>query len=52
MRSREQTDDPFVHLSDLTEIELLILRRMREFNIGDHRSMFHGTGYDFVGLRE
>jgi uncharacterized protein (DUF58 family) len=52
MRSREQTDDPFVNLSDLTEIELLILRRMREFTIGDHRSMFHGTGYDFVGLRE
>ena len=31
MRSREQTDDPFVNLSDLTEIELLILQRMREF---------------------
>ncbi|HVH29400.1 MAG TPA: DUF58 domain-containing protein [Vicinamibacterales bacterium] len=52
MRSREQTDDPFVNLSDLTEIELLILRRMREFTIGDHRSMFHGTGFDFVGLRD
>jgi uncharacterized protein (DUF58 family) len=25
---------------------------MREFTIGDHRSMFHGTGFDFVGLRE
>jgi uncharacterized protein (DUF58 family) len=52
MRSREHTDDPFVNLSDLTEIELLILRRMREFTIGDHRSMFHGTGFDFVGLRD
>jgi len=52
MRSREQTDDPFVNLSDLTEIELLILKRMREFTIGDHRSMFHGTGFDFVGLRD
>ena len=52
MRSREQTDDPFVNLSDLTEIELLILKRMREFTIGDHRSMFHGSGFDFVGLRD
>jgi uncharacterized protein (DUF58 family) len=52
MRSREQTDDAFVNLSDLTEIELLILRRMREFTIGDHRSVFHGSGFDFVGLRE
>jgi uncharacterized protein (DUF58 family) len=25
---------------------------MREFTIGEHRSMFHGTGFDFVGLRE
>src|SRR5213083_2152571 len=25
---------------------------MREFTIGEHRSMFHGSGFDFVGLRE
>jgi len=25
---------------------------MREFTIGDHRSVFHGTGFDFVGLRD
>ena len=52
MRTREQTDDRFVNLSDLTEIELLILRRMREFTIGEHRSVFHGSGFDFVGLRD
>jgi len=52
MRSRERTDDPLVNLSDLSEIELLILKRMRDFTIGDHRSMFHGTGFDFVGLRD
>jgi len=52
MRSREQSDDPLVNLSDLTEIELLILKRMREFTIGDHRSVFHGSGFDFVGLRD
>jgi uncharacterized protein (DUF58 family) len=52
MRTREQTDDRLVNLSDLTEIELLILRRMREFTIGEHRSVFHGSGFDFVGLRD
>jgi uncharacterized protein (DUF58 family) len=52
MRTREQSDDPLVNLSDLTEIELLILKRMREFTIGDHRSVFHGGGFDFVGLRD
>ena len=52
MRTREQDVEPFVNLSELTEIELLILRRMREFTIGEHRSVFHGTGFDFVGLRD
>src|SRR5213592_5016040 len=52
MRTRETDVEPFVNLSELTEIELLILRRMREFTIGEHRSLFHGSGFDFVGLRE
>jgi uncharacterized protein (DUF58 family) len=25
---------------------------MREFTIGEHASMFHGTGFDYVGLRD
>jgi uncharacterized protein (DUF58 family) len=41
-----------VSLSDVTEIELLMLKRMREFTIGEHASRFHGSGFDFVGLRE
>ncbi|MBM3778026.1 MAG: DUF58 domain-containing protein [Acidimicrobiia bacterium] len=41
-----------VTLSDIAEIELTILRRMRELTMGDHRSMAHGTGFDFVGLRD
>ena len=49
-REREQT--PLVNLSEITEVELLILKRMREFTIGEHRSLFHGTGFDFVGLRD
>ena len=52
MRTREQDVEPFVNLSELTEIELLILRRMREFTIGEHRSLFNGTGFDYVGLRD
>ena len=39
-------------LADITEIELIILKRMREVTIGDHRSRSHGSGFDFVGLRE
>jgi uncharacterized protein (DUF58 family) len=31
---------------------LIILKRMREFTIGEHASMFHGTGFDYVGLRD
>src|SRR5437899_7959519 len=52
MRAREQDVEPFVNLSELTEIELLIMRRMREFTIGEHRSLFTGSGFDFVGLRD
>ena len=52
MRTREQEIEPLVNLSEITEIELLILKRMSEFTIGEHRSRFHGAGFDFVGLRE
>ena len=52
MRTREQEVEPLVNLSELTEIELLILKRMREVTSGEHRSVFHGSGFDFVGLRE
>ena len=43
---------PLVNLTDITEIELVILRRMRDVTIGDHRSRSHGTGFDFLGLRD
>jgi uncharacterized protein (DUF58 family) len=52
VRTRETDVEPFVTLSELTEIELLILKRMREFTIGEHRSVFHGHGFDLVGLRD
>ena len=52
MSTRKPEAEPLVNLSELEEIELLILKRMREFTIGDHRSVFHGSGFDFVGLRD
>jgi uncharacterized protein (DUF58 family) len=41
-----------INLSELEEIELLILKRMRGFTMGEHRNSLHGSGFDFVGLRE
>jgi uncharacterized protein (DUF58 family) len=52
VRTREQEVEPLINLSEITEVELLILKRMREFTPGEHASMFHGTGFDFVGLRD
>jgi uncharacterized protein (DUF58 family) len=51
-RDPEGDDTSLVNLSEITEVELLILRRMREFTMGEHRSLFHGSGFDFVGLRD
>ncbi len=45
-------EGPLVSLADITEIELLIVKRMREFTIGEHSSVFHGSGFDFTGTRE
>ena len=45
-------DERLVSLADITEIELLILKRMREFTIGEHSSLFHGSGFDFTGIRD
>jgi uncharacterized protein (DUF58 family) len=43
---------PLVNLADISEIELVILRRMRDVTIGEHRSRSHGAGFDFLGLRD
>ena len=51
MRTRERDVEPFVNLSELTEIELLILRRFREYTLGEHRSLFHGAGFDYVAYK-
>jgi uncharacterized protein (DUF58 family) len=52
MRTREQEVEPLVNLSELTEIELIVLKRLREITGGEHRSLSRGGGFDFVGLRD
>ena len=44
--------EPLVSFADIAEIELVILKRMTEVTLGDHRSRSHGSGFDFIGLRE
>jgi uncharacterized protein (DUF58 family) len=53
MRTRDHEElAPLVNLADITEIELVILKRMREMTMGDHRSRSIGSGFDFQGLRD
>jgi uncharacterized protein (DUF58 family) len=52
MRSRSADIAPLVNLADITEIELVILKRMREVTLGDHRSRQQGSGFDLIGLRD
>jgi len=44
-------EDP-VDFAEISEIELRVIKRMKEYTLGDHGSVFHGTGVDFVGLRD
>ena len=47
------TGEPsLVNLREIAEIELFILKRMKEYTVGDHASVFHGVGFNFVGLRD
>ncbi len=41
-----------VNLNEIAEIELFIVKRMKEFTTGDHASVFKGGGFNFVGLRD
>jgi uncharacterized protein (DUF58 family) len=51
-RSAAPGDPDLVDFAEISEIELRILKRMKEYTLGDHGSVFHGTGVDFVGLRD
>jgi uncharacterized protein (DUF58 family) len=50
--TRDTSAEPLVNLSDIAEIEVFILKRMKEFTLGNHRSVFNGPGFNFVGTRE
>ena len=52
MRRPAEADQPLVSRTELAEVELIIMRRLREYTLGDHRSLFHGPGFDYVGLRD
>lgn len=41
-----------VDLDEITRIELIVSKRLRERTSGDHRSRAEGAGFDFVGLRD
>jgi uncharacterized protein (DUF58 family) len=51
-RPRPGDDEPLVDLHEVAEIELFIMRRMKEFTLGDHASVFKGAGFNFVGVRD
>ena len=41
-----------LNLHEIAEIELFIVKRMKEFTLGDHASVFKGSGFNFVGVRD
>ena len=44
--------DTLVNWAELKDIELVVLKRMKEYAVGTHPSVFQGGGFDFVGLRD
>lgn len=51
-RVEEAGSDPLVNLREIAEIELFIMKRMKELTSGDHASVFKGGGFNFVGVRD
>lgn len=41
-----------MNLSEIKEVEVFVLKRLNELTIGEHKSVFRGSGFDLVGLRE
>ena len=50
--SKAAQEQPLVNLQEIAEIELFIVKRMKEFTVGDHASVFKGGGFNFVGVRD
>jgi uncharacterized protein (DUF58 family) len=50
---KTSTAEPaLVDLTHVAEIELFLLRRMKDLTLGPHASMVKGSGFDFVGVRD
>ena len=50
--ARGDAEDALISWSEIRDVELVIVRRMQEFAIGAHPSLFRGAGYDLAGLRD
>ena len=48
----EHVDERLVSWEEIRDIELVVVRRMKDFAMGAHKSFFQGAGFDLVGLRE
>lgn len=46
------TEERLVSWEEIRDIELVVVRRMKEFAMGMHSSVFHGSGFDLLGLRD
>lgn len=51
-RKTARAEQPLVDVAEIAEIELVILKRMKEITLGDHGSAFAGPGFNFVGTRD
>ncbi len=52
MRKKEDHGKLLIDPSEVEEVYLSILSRVRELVFGEHKSIFTGSGFDFSGLRE
>ena len=48
----EWSEEELVGWKEMQDIELVVLGRMKEFALGAHASVFQGSGFDLVDLRE
>ena len=51
-RANDGDPDGLVNLREIAEIELFVMKRMRELIAGDHASVYKGPGFNFVGVRD
>ncbi len=47
-----KAEPALVDLTHVAEIELFILKRMKDLTLGPHASKVKGSGFDFVGVRD